>query len=132
MRLSRADGIPLLTIIAGGVIGASFAYGSSVSRSPSSDVPTQPEVSVVAPPSAWASAFDLQQNYPNPFNPQTTIPFVLHQELFVEGRPAQVSIRIFNGLTQLVASPVALGHPSGEGAVLMQLEYARPGAYEAF
>ena len=147
MRLSRADGIPLLTIIAGGVIGASFTVGSLASRSPSYDVSVRfPEVSVDAPlvrvdaplvhvvaaPSAWASAFDLQQNYPNPFNPETTIPFVLHEGLFAEGRPAQVSIRIFNGLTQLVASPVALGHPSGEGAVLMQLEYARPGAYEAF
>ncbi len=140
MRLSRADGIPLLTIIAGGVIGASFTVGSLASRSPSYDVSVRfPEVSVDAPlvrvvasPSAWASAFDLQQNYPNPFNAQTTIPFVLHEELFAEGRPAQVSMSIFNVLTRQVASPVALGHPSGEGAELIQLEYAQPGTYEAF
>ena len=43
-----------------------------------------------------------------------------------------VSIHIFNRLQQLVASPVALRHSSGEGAELIQLEYAQPGAYEAF
>jgi len=76
--------------------------------------------------------FELQQNYPNPFNPETTIPFVLHEGLFVDGRPAVVSIRIFNLLQQLVASPVALGHSAGEGVELIQLEYAQPGTYEAF
>ena len=79
-----------------------------------------------------ASGFELQQNYPNPFNPETTIPFILHEGLFVDGRPAVVSIRIFNLLQQLVASPVALGHSSGEGVELIQLEYAQPGTYEAF
>ena len=64
--------------------------------------------------SGQASGFELQQNYPNPFNPETTIPFVLHEGLFVDGRPAVVSVRIFNLLEQLVASPVALGHSSGE------------------
>ena len=147
MRLSRADGVPLLTIIAGGVIGASLAFGSLVSRSPSDNVPTkQPEVRVDAStvhvdapivrvnatPSAQASHFDLQQNYPNPFNPETTIPFVLHEGLFAEGRPAQVSMSIFNVLMRQVASPVALGHTSGEGAELIRLEYAQPGTYQAF
>ena len=82
--------------------------------------------------SGQASGFELQQNRPNPFNPETTIPFVLHEELFVDGRPAVVSIRIFNLLQQLVASPVALGHSSGEGVELIQLEYLQPGTYEAF
>ena len=86
------------------------------------------------PPAAsrQTSGFELQQNYPNPFNPETTIPFVLNEGLFVDGRPAVVSIRIFNLLQQLVASPVALGHSSGEGVALIQLEYTQPGMYEAF
>ena len=82
--------------------------------------------------SGQASGFELRQNYPNPFNPETTIPFVLHEGLFVDGRPAVVSVRIFNLLQQLVGSPVALGHSSGEGAGLIQLEYSQPGTYEAF
>lgn len=78
------------------------------------------------------SGFQLEQNYPNPFNPETTIPFTLGEELFVEGRPVVVSLRIYNILAQLVASPVALRHPSGEGVELNQLEYTQPGRYEAF
>ena len=39
MRLSGADFVPLLTIVAGGVIGASFTFGALVSRSPADDVP---------------------------------------------------------------------------------------------
>ena len=78
------------------------------------------------------NGFQLEQNYPNPFNPETTIPFTLGEELFVDGRPAVVSIRIFNILTQLVAYPVALGHPSGEGVEVDQLEYMQPGHYEAY
>lgn len=78
------------------------------------------------------NGFQLEQNYPNPFNPETTIPFTLGEELFVDGRPAVVTIRIFNLLQQLVAHPVALGHPSGEGQELQQLEYGIPGRYEAF
>jgi hypothetical protein len=78
------------------------------------------------------NGFQLEQNYPNPFNPETTIPFTLGEELFMGGRPAVVSVRIFNVLTQLVAQPVALGHPSGEGIEVDQLEYLQPGEYEAF
>jgi hypothetical protein len=82
--------------------------------------------------SRQTSGFELQQNYPNPLNPETTIPFVLNEDLFVDGRPAVVSIRIFNLLQQFVASPVALGHSSGQGVELIQLEYTQPGMYEAF
>ncbi len=137
MRLTRADLVPVLTIIAGGVIGGSLSF-SFLALSPSGDVPApDPVVAPSAPAeepasSGQASGFDLQQNYPNPFNPETTIPFILHEGLFAEGRPALVSIRIFNALTELVASPVALGHSSGEGAELIQLEYTQPGTYEAF
>jgi len=84
-----------------------------------------------APPGR-ASGFQLEQNYPNPFNPETTIPFVLAEELFADGRHVVVSLRIFNLLQQVVAVPVALAHPSGEGVQLQQLEYAHPGRYEAF
>jgi hypothetical protein len=78
------------------------------------------------------NGLQLGQNYPNPFNPETTIPFVLGEELFVDGRSAVVSIRVFNVLAQLVANPVALGHPTGEGVAVDRLEYARPGRFEAF
>ena len=79
-----------------------------------------------------ANGIQLDQNYPNPFNPETTIPFNLGEDLFVEGRPVVVTIRIFNILTQLVAQPVALRHPSGEGVLVDQLEYTQPGRYEAY
>ena len=78
------------------------------------------------------NGFQLEQNYPNPFNPETRIPFVLGEEVFVDGRPAVVSLRIFNLLQQVVASPVALGHPAGEGVQVLQLEFSQPGRYEAF
>ena len=83
-------------------------------------------------PSRGTSGFELEQNYPNPFNPETTIPFSLGEDLFMDGRPAVVSVRIFNLLQQLVAYPVALGYPSGEGLALSQLEYYQPGQYEAY
>jgi len=78
-----------------------------------------------------ADGFSLGQNYPNPFNPETTIPFVLSEELFESGRPVVVSLRIYNLLHQPVASPVALRHPAGEGVSVSQLEYVAPGRYEA-
>ncbi len=136
MRLCRTDFVPLLAVVAGGVIGGSISF-TFLALSPSGDVPTPdpvvaPSAPAEEPTSGQASGFDLQQNYPNPFNPETTIPFILHEGLFAEGRPTLVSIHIFNGLQQLVASPVALRHSSGEGAELIQLEYAQPGAYEAF
>lgn len=84
------------------------------------------------PPSGQANGFQLEQNYPNPFNPETKIPFVLPEEIFVDGRPAVVSLRILNLLQQMVAVPVALGHPSGEGVQVQQLEYFQAGRYEAF
>lgn len=82
--------------------------------------------------SGQTNGFQLGENYPNPFNPETTIPFTLGEGLFVDGRAVVVSIRIYNILTQLVAHPVALGHPSGEGIEVDQLEYYQPGEYEAF
>jgi hypothetical protein len=142
MNLARSNQAAAFAIVAGGIIGASL----SISFLGSGDVPAPDPVVVSAPgpvvvPSApveeaassgQASGFDLQQNYPNPFNPETTIPFILHEGLFAEGLPAQVSMRIFNVLTAPIASPVALGHSSGEGVELIELEYTQPGTYEAF
>lgn len=79
-----------------------------------------------------ANGFQLEQNYPNPFNPETRIPFVLGEDLFADGGSVVVSLRIFNLLQQFVAAPVALGHPSGEGVPVLQLEYTQPGRYEAY
>jgi hypothetical protein len=78
------------------------------------------------------AGFGLEQNYPNPFNPETRIPFVLSEELFVDGRAPVVTIRIYNILQQVVAVPTALRHPLGEGVAVAGLEYPAPGRYEAF
>ena len=84
------------------------------------------------PGSGPTSGFQLEQNYPNPFNPETKIPFVLHEDLFAAGRPVVVTVRIYNLLQQVVAVPTALRHPLGEGEPVLNLEYPRPGAWEAF
>ncbi len=78
------------------------------------------------------SGFELEQNYPNPFNPETRIPFRLGESLFMDGRPATVTIRIYNVLRQLVASPTALGHTQGEGLPIEDLEFDAPGRFEAY
>ncbi len=142
MRLSRTDFVPVLAIVAGGVVGASLSFSFLGSGDvPAPDPVVVPVAQPVVVPSApaeepassgQANSFDLQQNYPNPFNPETTIPFILHEGLFTAGLPAQVSMRIFNALTEPVAFPVALGHSSGEGVALIELEYTQPGTYEAF
>ena len=73
----------------------------------------------------------LHQNYPNPFDPATTIGFDVVEEDIREGKPAVVSIRIFNVLQQLVAIPKALSHPLGN-VPAENLEYDEPGLYEVF
>ena len=78
------------------------------------------------------SGFKLGQNYPNPFNPATRIPFELTEDLFVDGKTAVVSLRIYNMLQQFVAAPTALNHPSGDGTPLINLEYPQPGRHEAY
>jgi hypothetical protein len=86
----------------------------------------------VRPTGKQDSGFNLEQNYPNPFNPETTIPFVLGDELFTEGRPVIVSVRIFNVLQQFITAPTALNHPHGEGVPVLNLEYPFPGRFEAY
>lgn len=77
------------------------------------------------------SGFLLGSNYPNPFNAETRIPFDLFEDLFSDGRPVVVSIRIYDQLRQYVGTPSALNHPAGEGAPLIDLEYTTPGRHEA-
>lgn len=74
----------------------------------------------------------LLPNYPNPFNPETTIPFVLDPELFQDGKPVVVTLRIMNILAQPVAIPTALDHPAGNRPPVLRLEYTAPGMYRAF
>src|SRR5690554_3838190 len=76
--------------------------------------------------------FRLGQNYPNPFNPETKIPFYLEPALFEGGQKPVVTIRIYNILQQLVAIPVALNHPEGNGVRVERLVYHSPGPAEAF
>jgi hypothetical protein len=90
------------------------------------------ETGTQRPAGQQENGFQLGQNYPNPFNPETKIPFVLNEDLFGNGQPVVVSVRIFNVLRQFVAAPTALGHPRGEGVPLVQLEYDFPGRYEAY
>ncbi|MGD2122033.1 MAG: hypothetical protein PVJ76_09835 [Gemmatimonadota bacterium] len=78
------------------------------------------------------SGFILEPNYPNPFNPETKIPFVLFEDLFVDGKSVVVSIRIFNVLQQFITAPTALNHPRGEGVPVLELEYPYPGRFEAY
>ncbi len=94
-------------------------------------VPNLSAQEVGAGRSGQESGFQLEQNYPNPFNPETRIPFVLNEDLFVDGGPVYVSMRIYNLLQQPIARPVALNHPAGE-VELSRLEYTSPGRYEAF
>jgi len=86
----------------------------------------------VGPDGKQDSGFHLEPNYPNPFNPETKIPFVLFEDLFVDGEPVVVSIRIFNVLQQFITAPTALNHPRGDGVPVLDLEYPNPGRFEAY
>ena len=74
----------------------------------------------------------LKQNYPNPFNPDTRIGFTVEVEDVQGGRPAVVTLRIFNVLQQLVAIPKALNYPGGAGIPVDNLAYDSPGDKEAY
>ena len=86
----------------------------------------------VGPDGKQDSGFILESNYPNPFNPETKIPFVLFEDLFADGKPVVVSVRIFNVLRQFITAPTALNHPRGEGVPVLELEYPFPGRFEAY
>ena len=67
---------------------------------------------------------ELKQNYPNPFNPATTIPFTLSGDLFANGHRPKVSLKIFNVLAQLVATPILQG--TGEDLNDLELTCSAP------
>ncbi|HWC74820.1 MAG TPA: hypothetical protein VG454_12875 [Gemmatimonadales bacterium] len=67
---------------------------------------------------------ELKQNYPNPFNPATTIPFTLNGELFANGHRPKVSLKIYNVLAQVVATPILQG--TGEDLENLELTCATP------
>lgn len=74
----------------------------------------------------------LEQNYPNPFRRETRIPFVLGEDLFQDGQPVVVTVRIFNVLRQMVAVPIALDHPTATGMPAQDLKYESAGRYELY
>jgi hypothetical protein len=67
---------------------------------------------------------ELKQNYPNPFNPATTIPFTLNGALFANGHRPKVSLRIYNVLAQVVATPILQG--TGEELTDLELTCSTP------
>src|SRR5881394_3488439 len=67
---------------------------------------------------------ELKQNYPNPFNPATTLPFTLNGDLFANGHRPKVSLKIYNVLAQLVATPILQG--SGENLDGIELTCSAP------
>lgn len=63
------------------------------------------------PPRAQKGGFGLGQNYPNPFNPETRIPFTVGDAPTCTdpARQYRVTLRIYNLLAQVVATPVLQG-----------------------
>ncbi len=74
----------------------------------------------------------LEPNYPNPFTRETRIPFVLGADLFENGNPVVVTVRIYNLLRQLIAVPTAIDHPTAAGQPVQELTYEAPGRYEVY
>jgi hypothetical protein len=95
--------------------------GARAQETPTDSLPVLPE-----------KPFRLEQNDPNPVNPETWIPFILDEELFEDGQPAVVSIRIYNILRQLVAIPTAVDHPRGRNVPVSGLRYTEPGRKVAY
>ena len=73
----------------------------------------------------------LGPNYPNPFNPETTIPFTLGPSLWENGAQPVVSLRIYNVLAQLVATPILQGG-SGEPLENLRVSWNGTGEYRAY
>jgi hypothetical protein len=57
----------------------------------------------------------LGQNFPNPFNPETRIPFSVGDAPTCSqpGKQSRVSLKIYNVLSDVVATPVLQGGTSG-------------------
>lgn len=88
------------TALAVGLAGCALASASAWAQSPDTQ-PPQP------PPRAGKLA-SLGQNYPNPFRPATFIPFTI-EDCNGPGGHRVVSLKIYNVLAQLVATPVLHG-----------------------
>ena len=81
--------------------------------------------STSAPPKGRKRA-TLGQNYPNPFRPETFIPFTV-DDCNGAGGHRVVSLRIYNVLAQLVATPVL--HGAGKPLASMRLSCGEYIAY---
>jgi hypothetical protein len=77
-------------------------------------------------------SFVIEQNYPDPVNPETWIPIYLPPSLFEKERPVTMTMRIYNILSQAVAVPEAIDHPSGRGTRVIDLAFSEPGRKIAY
>ena len=71
-----------------------------------------------SPPPRARKLATLGQNFPNPFRPETFIPFTI-DDCDAPGQQRVVSLRIYNVLAQLVATPVL--HGAGKPVAGMRL-----------
>jgi hypothetical protein len=85
------------------VLGA-MAPGAAEGQSPD----TAPSTPATPPAPRTHKLGTLGQNYPNPFRPETFIPFTI-EDCNGPGGHHVVSLRIYNVLAQLVATPVLHG-----------------------
>jgi hypothetical protein len=106
------------------------AYGVGIVLLLAFGLASKPAAAQATPPNG--ARVQLKQNYPNPFNPETRIPFTLGEALFKNGQTVKVTLKIYDQLHRLVATPIALNHPRGNAAKLDQLEFTAAGDYEAF
>lgn len=111
----------LLVLLVAAVLGSNKAVAQQTD--------TTATVPGVEPQQEEVRGVALEPNYPNPFNRETRIPFVLGADLFQDGRPVVVTVRIYNVLRQVVAVPVALDHPTSSGMLAQELRYEAPGRY---
>lgn len=77
----------------------------------------------------------IKQNYPNPFNPETTTEFSVggHPTCPEPGKSYQVTVRVLNSFTQVVAYPVLLGSSGGVAGGTPLNGVSLPcGTYKAF
>jgi hypothetical protein len=116
--MTRARSVLLILLLLAGSLSPpqSEAQGSQGMRQPAEE----------------SKGFYLEQNYPNPVSPETWIPFTLDATLFENDREVTATIRIYNGLNQLVAYPEAMDHPTGRGLRIFNLSYAEPGRKIAY
>ncbi len=103
-----------------GAFAPQFAYGQTNGTEPKKDK---------------VSGSELRQNSPNPFTTETKIPFTVgdYPKCTEPNRVYRVSLRIYNILSQLVATPVLQGGAGNvaDGAPLQNVELTC-GQYTAY